>query len=161
VLEGDLRSVHLRYLVTANTGCSLQRLKRTFARTLAGLVLLAGMAVSDLVFLVGAPAATGAPFREPVGTMCYGPWVEAHPGDHEPAVHGTWSWWPPGITCEHASGEIFVEPSPSDAAAVAAFGVAVLTLGVVPTWLAARMLWWAGDSHRVRPTVTRPSGDRA
>jgi hypothetical protein len=59
------------------------------------------------------------------------------------------AWWPPGITFEHASGEIFVEPSLSDAAAVAAFGVAVLTLGVVPTWLAARVLWLAGDSHRV------------
>lgn len=128
-------------------------MKRTFVRTLAGLVLLAGVTVSALVFLIGAPAATGAPFREPVGTVCYDPWVEAHPRDYEPDVNGTWSWWPPGITCEHASGEIFVEPSPSDAAAVGAFALAVLVFGVVPTWLATRGLWLAGDPSRVTTEV--------
>lgn len=115
-------------------------------RTLAVLLLATGLAVSALVFLVGAPAMAGAPFREPVGTVCYDPWLETHPGDYEPDVSGTWSWWPPGITCRHASGEVFLEPSASKAAAVGVFGFAVLILGGAPTLVMTRLLWAAREA---------------
>ncbi len=83
----------------------------------------------------------GVPFREPVDTVCYDPWVEAHPGDHEPVVDGKWSWWPPGITCVHASGEAYIEPSPADAVAVGLTGLAVLIFGVAPTLLVTGLVW--------------------
>ncbi len=116
---------------------------------LAVLVLAAGVASSALVFLIGAAPATGAPFREPVSAVCYDPWVKAHPGDFEPEVAGQWSWWPPGVTCVHASGEVFVEPSASDAVRVGMFGLAVLILGVVPAVVVAHLLWRGLSSPRV------------
>ena len=116
-------------------------MKRLVVRVVAGLVLLAGLGLSSLVFLLGAPVAAGAPFKEPAGTACFDPWAETHPGDHEPDVQGSWSWWPPGLTCVHASGEVFVEPTPEDTAAVAFVALTVLACGVVPTVLVSRGLW--------------------
>lgn len=112
-------------------------------RVFAVLVFMTGTAVCAMVFLVGAPISAGAPtdFQEPVEVVCYDPWVKAHPGDMEPDVEGWWSWWPPGITCVHASGQVYVEPSPSDAFAVAAFGLVVLVLGMGTTVLVPLALW--------------------
>lgn len=105
--------------------------------------------MSALVFLIGAAAAAGAPFREPVSTACYDPWVKAHPGDFEPEVAGQWSWWPPGITCVHASGEVFAEPSASDAVRVGMFGLVVVIFGIVPAVVAAHLLSGGLKSPRV------------
>ncbi len=122
-------------------------------RTLAALFLLTGLTVSVLVFLIGAGVAAGAEFKEPMETVCYDPWVQTHPGDHEPDVDATWSWWPPGITCIHASGEVFLKPTAPDAVAVGGFGLAVLIFGIVPTLLMTRLTWRLGNP-RVLPSAS-------
>lgn len=122
-----------------------------FVRRLLALVVLAvGLLLAVAGFWIGAPVAAGAEPKEPVGVVCVDPWVADHPGDHEPAVNGHWSWWPPGITCTHASGEVYVEPSARDAVEVATLGLLVLLLGVAPTVLVAWRLW------RGRPAGPRP-----
>ena len=113
-------------------------------RIFAVLLLLAGLTASVLVFLIGAGVAAGAEFKEPLESVCYDPWLLAHPGDYEPDLDATWSWWPPGITCRHASGEVFVEPGASDAVAVGGFGLVVLSFGIVPTLLMTRLIWRLG-----------------
>lgn len=110
-------------------------------RAAAVLLLVAAAVACTAVFVAGAPVAAGAAFQEPVGTVCVDPWVERHPGDLEPDVDGHWSWWPPGITCVHEGGAVFLEPTASDAAAVGLFGVVVLLFGLGPTVPVARWLW--------------------
>ncbi len=110
-------------------------------RAVALFVIATAAVVAFAAFTIGAAVAAGAEFKEPIGMACVDPWVEAHPGDFEPTVHGRWSWWPPGITCTHASGEVFLTPSASDAVAVTALGLAILASCLGAALAVAVPLW--------------------